>query len=74
MAIGRIVLWGLLIGGVAGAATGLVLGLIAYPPTAWFAVIEVGVPGAVTGAVVGLMAGLFVIGRRRARSRSTLPR
>ena len=45
-----------------GGLVGLVLGLRAYPATAWFAVFEVGVPagigGAVLGAFVGLVAGI----------------
>ncbi|WP_030527401.1 hypothetical protein [Phycicoccus jejuensis] len=44
--------------GLLGAAVGLVLGLLAYPPTAWFAVLEVGAPSTVLGLVVGLLAGL----------------
>ena len=32
-----------------GALMGLVVGLIAYPPTAWFAIFELGVPAG-TGA------------------------
>jgi len=44
---------GLLLGGLLG----LVLGLRAYPPTAWFAVLEVGVPAGVLGAVLGAFIG-----------------
>ncbi|MGO4258230.1 hypothetical protein [Marmoricola sp. RAF53] len=50
-------LGGLLLGAV-GAVTGLVLGLHAYPPTAWFAVFEVGVPAAFVGCALGSLAGL----------------
>lgn len=64
MAFRRIVIWGLVVGAVAGAASGLVLGLIAYPPTAWFAVVELGVPGAVVGVIAGSVVGLIVIARR----------
>ena len=42
--------------GALGAATGLVLGL-AYPPTAWFAAMEVGAPSACLGGGIGLLAG-----------------
>jgi ABC-type uncharacterized transport system permease subunit len=41
-----------------GAIAGLILGLVANPPTAWFAVFEVGLPAAVVGGVIGLIAGL----------------
>jgi len=49
-----------------GAAVGLVLGLRAYPPTAWFAVVEVGLPAALVGAVVGLGAGTLATASHRA--------
>ncbi len=63
--ISRFVLSGLVIGAVIGCATGVVLGLIAYPPTAWAAAIEVGLPAAVVGALVGLSAGVIVTSHRR---------
>jgi hypothetical protein len=44
--------------GALGCSCGLVLGLIAYPPTAWFAVLEVGLPAAALGFLVGLATGL----------------
>jgi hypothetical protein len=40
-----------------GGVVGLVVGLVAYPPTAWFAIVEVGLPAGVLGAVLGLAAG-----------------
>lgn len=46
--------------GVLGGVVGLVLGLRAYPPTAWAAVIEVGVPAGFVGALLGLLAGGIV--------------
>ncbi len=42
--------------GACGGAVGLVVGLFAHPATAWFAVLEVGVPTAVAGSVLGLLA------------------
>jgi hypothetical protein len=58
--------------GALGAALGLLLGLRAYPPTAWFAVAEVGVPAAMVGALVGLVVGL--IGSAAARRSRRPPR
>jgi hypothetical protein len=60
--------------GVIGAIVGLVVGLIAYAPTAWFAVFELGVPAAIAGGILGLVAALIVtaarlIKRTDARSR-----
>lgn len=67
MIIGRSVLIGAAMGAVAGGAVGLVLGLIAYPPTAVFAIVEVGLPAAAVGAVIGVVHGTigWVRGRRR---------
>lgn len=46
--------------GVPGAIVGLVTGLRTYVPTAWFAILEVGVPAALLGAVLGLVIGSLV--------------
>lgn len=43
--------------GVVGGIVGLIVGLFAYPSTAWFAVIELGIPAAIVGAVGGLLVG-----------------
>jgi hypothetical protein len=51
--------------GVIGAIVGLIVGLLAYPPTACFAVLELGVPAATAGAVAGLFAALIVTAGRR---------
>lgn len=48
---------GALIAGLIGGVVGLVLGLSAHPPTAWFAVIEVGFPAALLGGLCGLAVG-----------------
>jgi hypothetical protein len=54
--------------GVTGAIVGLAAGL-RYPPTAWFAIFELGVPAALAGAIVGLVVGLIVAaGHRIARA------
>ncbi len=52
------------------ASWGLVLGLFAYPATAWFAILEVGVPAGMCGAVLGALAGLLANGVQRTSSRS----
>ena len=52
------VLGGMVVLGLIGCVTGLILGLIAYPPTAWAAIVEVGLPAAVAGALIGLVVGL----------------
>jgi len=51
-----------------GALIGLVIGLIAYPPTAWFALLEVGVPVGILGAVVGALTGLVASTMKRIRT------
>ena len=42
-----------------GGLVGLLLGLLAYPPTAWFAVLEVGLPAGVLGAAFGALTGMI---------------
>jgi hypothetical protein len=51
--------------GVIGGFAGLVAGLIANPTTAWFAVIELGVPSVLLGALLGLTSGAIAAGIRR---------
>lgn len=51
--------------GVIGAIAGLVLGLRTYPPTAWFAVFELGVPATIVGGLVGFVAALIAMAGRR---------
>ncbi len=51
--------------GVVGAVCGLVVGLLAYAPTAWFAMFELGVPAALLGGLLGLVVGLIVASVRR---------
>lgn len=57
------------VGGVLGGVAGLVIGLIVHPPTAWFAILELGIPAAVAGGVVGLLAALAVKALRPRRRR-----
>ena len=70
--VARFAVVGLASASVLGGVVGLVLGLIAYPATAWFAVLEVGIPAGVVGAVVGALVGVVVVIFRRVRR--TLPR
>jgi hypothetical protein len=65
----RFAIVGLMVAGVLGGLVGLVLGLRAYPPTAWFAVLEVGVPAAMAGAVLGALVGLLTVAAQRATHR-----
>jgi membrane associated rhomboid family serine protease len=53
--------------GIAGSITGLVVGLFAYPPTAWAAVAEVGMPAAFLGCLAGFLVGVVVLAVRRTR-------
>jgi ABC-type uncharacterized transport system permease subunit len=64
----RFAVIGALVLGIAGGVAGLISGLFAYPPTAWFAVAEVGVPAALLGGLAGLVAGFLVQAVRRARA------
>ncbi len=57
----RFAVVGSTVAGVLGGVLGLVLGWRAYPPTAWFAVIEVAVPAAIVGAALGAFAGLVTV-------------
>jgi hypothetical protein len=51
--------------GMSGAFAGLVVGLVVYTPTAWFAMFELGVPSAVVGGMVGLLAAVLLSAGRR---------
>ena len=61
----RFVVAGTLLGGGVGGLIGLIVGLRVYPPTAWFAIFELGIPAAVVGAVLDLAAGISVRRLRR---------
>jgi hypothetical protein len=56
--------------GILGAIAGLVIGLFAYPPTAWFAIFELGLPAALLGGLLGLGVGSVVYALRRTRDNS----
>jgi hypothetical protein len=64
---GRFAVIGGLVLGIAGAIAGLISGLFAYPPTAWFAVVELGLPAAFLGGLAGLALGFLVLAVRRTR-------
>lgn len=59
-----------LFAGVTGGIAGLVIGLFVHPPTAPFAVAELGLPAALAGAVTGLVAGTIRAAALRIRQRS----
>jgi hypothetical protein len=62
---GRCAVIGAVVGGSLGGLAGLIIGLLVYPPTAVFAMFELGLPGAVVGAIVGLVVGLAARAHRR---------
>jgi hypothetical protein len=59
--------------GLLGCVAGLVIGLLAYPPTAWFAIFELGIPAAIVGGLVGLISGSVAVAVRRSRDASLRP-
>jgi len=63
----RYAVLGGLLAGVPGCVLGLIVGLNVYPPTAWFATFELGIPIALAGAIVGLLVGIIVRSLGRAQ-------
>jgi hypothetical protein len=51
--------------GLLGGVVGLVVGLRVHPPTAWFAIFEVGIPASILGGLVGLASGAIAYAVRR---------
>jgi hypothetical protein len=43
--------------GLVGGVAGLVVGLLVYAPTAWFAIFELGIPSSILGGLLGLTSG-----------------
>ncbi len=65
---GLILAWGTALAAGVGAVAGLVIGLLSYPPTAYFAVLELAVLAGVSGAVLACLVGaVAVLPRLRAR-------
>ena len=63
----RHVVGGAILLGAIGCIAGLIVGLVVYAPTAWFAVFELGVPAALVGGLLGLASGVLTMGGRAAR-------
>lgn len=55
-----------MLGGLAGAVVGLIIGLRVYAPTAWAAMVEIGLPAALAGGVLGAAIGGVALAIRRA--------
>jgi hypothetical protein len=71
--LARWVILGALFAAVTGGTVGLVVGLVAYAPTAPFAVVELGFPASLAGAVVGLVAGTITATASRIRRHAVRP-
>lgn len=56
---------GAILAGSVGAVAGLIVGLYAYAPTAWFAIFELGIPSAFAGAALGALAASVAIVARK---------
>jgi hypothetical protein len=63
--VARFAVVGSVTASLAGGVIGLVLGLLAHPPTAWFAILEVGVPAGGLGAAIGALVGVVAHVARR---------
>jgi hypothetical protein len=67
---GRWIALGAAPAGAVGAIVGLIVGFFVYPPTALFAMIELGFPAAIVGGVLGLLIGsISATARRISRNR-----
>ncbi len=63
----RMLVYGVLVTGLAGCVAGLVIGLCVYAPTAWVATFEVGIPAAMIGGILGLVVGSLILAVRTIR-------
>jgi hypothetical protein len=50
----------MMVAGGVGAIIGLVVGLHVYAATAWFAMLELGIPAAVAGGAIGFLVGSVI--------------
>jgi hypothetical protein len=50
---------GCIVFGAVGGVIGLIIGLRVSPPTAWFAVLEIGVPAGLVGGLTGWFLGVI---------------
>ena len=66
--LGRAAGIGMAVCGVIGAIAGLIVGLMVHPPTAVFAMVELGIPATVVGGILGFLVGLGVWTVRRIRA------
>jgi len=62
---GRFTVLGAASGGMVGAIIGLIVGLYAFPPTALFAMVELGLPATIAGGIVGFVIGSILETVRR---------
>ena len=67
--VARYAVVGAVAAGIVGGLVGLVVGLFSYVPTAWFAVLEVGVPSALLGALAGALVGVLSLALHRRTAR-----
>jgi ABC-type glucose/galactose transport system permease subunit len=66
--VARCAVAGALLAGIVGSVTGVVVGLVVYAPTAWFALVELGLPSTMAGAILGLITGSVIVAFRHARA------
>lgn len=61
----RCLVAGAVVGAALGAGTGFVIGMRAYPPTAWAAAVEVAIPASILLATAAAAVGFVVHASRR---------
>ena len=55
--------------GLVGGVVGLVLGVRVHPPTAWFAIFELGIPSSILGGLLGASTGAIAAAVRKIAAR-----
>jgi hypothetical protein len=58
---------GMVSAGAVGAIVGLAVGLHVHAATAWFAMLEIGLPAAIAGGAVGFLTGCMIVMAKRLR-------